>query len=153
MSLTWTFRSAIPSVEWPAVPGPGAAIALALQYQLEQTQWWPVAELQRHQFRQLQVMLNYAYDTLHFWRGRLKAAGYKPQQDITPEWFRSLPLLTRAEVQLSDSRNFAKWQDTSVDGRNGSELVRRILKIQNLLKAMGEGAPWAKSAKTGMASA
>jgi len=99
MSLTWTFRSAIPSVEWPAVPGPGAAIALALQYQLEQTQWWPVAELQRHQFRQLQVMLNYAYDTLHFWRGRLKAAGYKPQQDITPEWFRSLPLLTRAEVQ------------------------------------------------------
>ena len=101
MSLTWKFRSELPGVSWPAVTGAGAATALALQYQLAQTQWWPPAELERQQFRQLGLLLKYAYHNLHFWRRRLKSAGFIPTQGITPESFRALPILTRADVQAS----------------------------------------------------
>lgn len=108
MSLTWKFRSAIPAIEWPAVPGPAAATALALQFQLDQTQWWSTAELERQQFRQLDLVLKYAYDTLRFWRRRLKAAGYTPVHPGTPESLRSLPLLTRAEVQAHGEELFSR---------------------------------------------
>ena len=35
-------RSSIPGQVWPAVPDNAGALALALQYQLMQSEWWPV---------------------------------------------------------------------------------------------------------------
>jgi len=92
-------RSDLPHMVWPAVPNDAGALALALQFQLEQTQWWPTAELERHQMRQLQLLLRHAHDTLPFWRDRLGACGFRADREFTPDMFRSLPLLTRADVQ------------------------------------------------------
>jgi hypothetical protein len=47
--------------------------------------------------------------------------------------------LTDADVQLSGNR--VKWESTSVDGRNGCEIVHRLKPIKELLQKMGEGAP------------
>lgn len=72
---------------------------LALQFQLEQSQWWPPEQLRQHQLRQLGELLRHAYGTLPFWRERLHAAGYLQGAAVTSEWLSTLPVLTRREVQ------------------------------------------------------
>ncbi len=94
-----SIRSAVPGLVWPAVSDNAGARALAMQYQLEQTQWWSAAELERHQMRQLQVLLCHAREALPFWRERLDAAGFSPDRAVTPAWLRSLPFITRADIQ------------------------------------------------------
>lgn len=108
MSQTWKTHSALGTIKWPAVPEPVAAVALALQYQLEQSQWWPAAEIARRQFEQVSVLLEYAYDSLRFWRDRLKAAGYRPGQEIDARWFATLPFLTRTELQAEGAALLSK---------------------------------------------
>ena len=93
-------RSALSGMAWPMVPTDAGALALAVQFQLEQTQWWPPDELERHQMQQLQLLLRHAHDTLPFWRERFQKAGFDPDREVTPELFRSLPLMTRADVQV-----------------------------------------------------
>lgn len=92
-------RSTLPGIAWPAVPDNAGTLMLAVQYQLEQTQWWPAPELERSQLRQLGLLLRHAYDTIPFWRERLEAAGYDPGIEPTREWLRTLPLLSRSDVQ------------------------------------------------------
>lgn len=131
MSSTWKIRSGLSSVEWPGLPAASAATALALQYQLERTQWWPPAELERHQFLQVRAVLDYAYDTLRFWRKRLAAAGYSPRNMLTRESFRALPLLTRADIQsLGDallSRAIPPAHGTATAGRTSGSTGRPIV--------------------------
>ncbi|MGH7123127.1 MAG: phenylacetate--CoA ligase family protein [Stellaceae bacterium] len=71
---------------------------MALVEELEQSQWWPEQALEQHQRRQLGRLLDHAW-TIPFYRGRLTEAGYRPGREITPEFWRSLPVLTRREVQ------------------------------------------------------
>jgi len=91
-------RSAVPGVTWPAVPGPEAAAMLALQFQLEASQWLAPEELQQLQFRQLGTLLGHAYGTVPYYRERWRGL-YDPAEHLTPEAFARLPLLTRAEMQ------------------------------------------------------
>jgi phenylacetate-CoA ligase len=92
-------RSAIPGIVWPALPAAPGSLALALQYQLESSQWLSPADLESMQMRQLEQVLRHTYDTMPFWRQRFDAAGIGPQQRLTPELLRSLPLMTRADIQ------------------------------------------------------
>ncbi|MGP1679835.1 MAG: hypothetical protein ACTS6J_22105, partial [Burkholderiales bacterium] len=92
-------RSALPGMSWPALPDSAGAMALAMQFQLDRTQWLPSAELENLQMSQLQLLMRHARDTLPFWRERLDAAGFDPQRKLTPELFRSLPLLLRSDIQ------------------------------------------------------
>ena len=92
-------HSVIEGVAWPAVPGDVAARLLALQHQLEESQWWPPDVMLDHQFRQLGRLLDHAFRNLAFYRERLAAAGYRPGQEIAPELWRRLPILTRREVR------------------------------------------------------
>jgi len=55
--------------------------------------------LQRYQFGQLERLIAHASETVPFHRTRLAAAGYRPGQAITPEFWRSLPLLERSDLQ------------------------------------------------------
>ncbi len=92
-------RSAFGGVEWPAVPaGPGATM-LAVQFQLQQSQWWTPAQLEAAQLRQLDVLLQHAHESMPFWRARLRAAGYAPGAPRTREWFSTVPVLTRRDAQ------------------------------------------------------
>ena len=92
-------RTSIKTLVWPALPGNAGALALALQFQLEQTQWWSPAQLASHQMRQLQPLARHAYEKLPLWRERLAACGYRPEREFNVEMFCALPLLSRAEVQ------------------------------------------------------
>lgn len=94
-------RSVIEEVVFPAIPAPGAAMLLALQHQLERSQWWPAAVLEQQQRRQLGQLLGHAAATVPFYGRRLAAAGYQPGQTLTPEFWQRLPILRRQDVQAA----------------------------------------------------
>lgn len=91
-------RSAVNGVVWPGLPANPGALLLALQFQLEQTQWWPPEQLAAHQWEQLRSVLQHAAETVPFYRERLRAAGIDPAS-CDDAAFRRLPLLTRSDVQ------------------------------------------------------
>ena len=74
---------------------------LAMQFQLEQSQWWTPAEMLRHQFVQLTQVLAHASTTVPYYRERLPAAGYQPQGELSLDVFRRVPLLTRTDIQAA----------------------------------------------------
>lgn len=74
---------------------------LALQYQLEQSQWWPPEVLREQQLRQLAKTLEHACDTIPFYRERFLACGLDPKSAHWPDDFSKLPLLSRADVQAA----------------------------------------------------
>jgi phenylacetate-CoA ligase len=91
-------RSAVSGIAWPAIPGPAASAMLALEYQLERTQWLAPERLQALQFRQLDALVRHAYETAPYYRERWTGI-YDPSTTLTPEAFGSLPVLRRSELQ------------------------------------------------------
>lgn len=77
---------------------------LAMQFQLEQSQWWPPEVLREHQFRQLAILLEHAYETVPLYRQRFDAAGFDPRGGFAVDAFFRLPLLTRAAIQSARDR-------------------------------------------------
>ncbi|HUO44243.1 MAG TPA: hypothetical protein VMT94_04950 [Burkholderiales bacterium] len=94
-------RSALPEVVWPALPSPAGAALLAMQYQLQHSQWLPAEQLRARQLRQLEVLLRHACDTTDYYRRRFDAAGFDPGRVLDEAAFARLPLLTRAQLQQS----------------------------------------------------
>ena len=97
-------RSAMPGIEWPAVPGGTSAALLSLLWQYERSQWLAPEALERLQFVQLGMLLAHAWATVPFYRERLKRAGYEPGRPLTRRIWRSIPVLTRAQVQAAGKR-------------------------------------------------
>ncbi len=95
----YEIKSALPGVRWPGIPSPQGAALLALQFQLEQSQWWSRARLEAGQFHQLRELLAHAAQTVPFYRNCLGVAGIDPACDIDPSAFARLPLLTRRDIQ------------------------------------------------------
>ncbi len=91
-------KSAVSGISWPALPGPAGAAMLAMQFQLEQSQWWPPERLVQEQFRQLEILLLHAYRAVPFYQKRFRDIGYAPGA-VSPEWFARLPILRREDIQ------------------------------------------------------
>jgi len=87
----------VAGVVWPALPGPSGANMLALQFQLERSQWWPAPVLARHQRRQLAALLDHARRTVPWYEEQL--AGLDPAAGIDGDAFAALPTLSRERVQ------------------------------------------------------
>lgn len=94
-----TPTSIVSSIAWPAIPSPQSASMLAMQYQLEVSQWWDADTLLQLQLQQLSRLLYHAHRTIPFYKDRLEKAGYKPGLDVTLELMRKIPILQRAELQ------------------------------------------------------
>ncbi|MEE8272768.1 MAG: hypothetical protein V3R98_13720, partial [Alphaproteobacteria bacterium] len=101
MHTTLPFESAIDGIGWPAVPGQRATAMLAILFQLEQSQWWPVDELHRRQMQQLGRLLTHALATVPFYRDRLAGVDFAKDGAPLPEDWARLPLLRRDEVQAA----------------------------------------------------
>jgi len=97
-------RSGVESVTWPAIPDFGASRLLALEQQLEQSQWWPRERIEANQFRQLERLLDHAFATVPHYRRTLAQVGFRPGRTITPDRFRALPILSRRDVQNAGDR-------------------------------------------------
>ena len=90
-------NSTVEGIVWPAVPTRQAANRLGTLFQLEQSQWWPVHELQRFQFRQLNFLIRYAKQYVPYYRDAL--SGISVNQLFDSESWRELPVLTRDDLQ------------------------------------------------------
>jgi len=93
------WKSSVPGIVWPALPAPQGAALLALQWQLQQSERLPLADLEALQFRQLRAVVTHAMNTVPWHRERLAAAGLSPDRDIDPAAFRRVPVMTRRDVQ------------------------------------------------------
>ncbi|MCK5092493.1 MAG: phenylacetate--CoA ligase family protein [Gammaproteobacteria bacterium] len=91
--------SSIPGIVWPALPGAMAADMLSIQYQLEESQWWNIEKIREHQYRQLQPLLAHAYETTGYYKTALDKIGYVTNEKITPEKWRTIPVLPRSHIQ------------------------------------------------------
>jgi len=96
-----TPKSAVPGITWPSLPHPEGAAMLAVQYQLEQSQWWSPEQLREQQFSQLHALLTHACKTVPFYRDCLFSAGFNPGKALTPELFRNFPILHRKDIQTA----------------------------------------------------
>jgi len=94
-----TFASAVPGIVWPALPGPRESTLLAVQFQLQQTQWWSAERLREHQLAQLAPVLRHAWKTVPHYRACFKEAGFRPGRRLTSEQLAAIPLLTRSRLQ------------------------------------------------------
>jgi len=92
-------HSIVPGIGWPAIPPPVGASMLAMQFQLQQSQWWPPEVLRERQLQQLAPVLRHACETIPFYRQRFEAARFDPRSGFAAAAFFQLPLLTRAEIQ------------------------------------------------------
>jgi len=86
-------RSGVESVAWPALLPDVKAKLLAIEFQLEQSEWWTEAELREHQLQQLGNLLVHARDAVPFYGAALSAAGSRTDQPLTWELWARLPIL------------------------------------------------------------
>lgn len=71
---------------------------LALQFQLERSQWLDADRLLELQFRQLDALLRHAFGTVPYYQERWRDV-YDPGRPLTAEKFFRLPLLGRSDLQ------------------------------------------------------
>lgn len=72
---------------------------LAMQYQLEKSQWWPEDILRAKQMEQVGILLKHAYHSIDFYRERLNAAGYTTENPVSDATWQAIPILSRSEIQ------------------------------------------------------
>ena len=92
-------RSGVDTVLWPALLPDLEAKLLAIEFQLEQSEWWTAAELREHQLLQLGHLLAHTQTTVPFYGAALAAAGYRPGEPLTTEIWERLPILDQGAPQ------------------------------------------------------
>ena len=93
------FRSALPSVEWPAFLDPSAAQLASILCQFDRTQWLSPEKLSKEQRPQMVSLLMHALSTVPFYRKRFTDAGLPATGPALAEAWNEIPILTRSEVQ------------------------------------------------------
>ncbi len=92
-------HTSIRGAGFPAIPNAAASIQLALQYQLESTQWWSASALRAQQLRELAPLLQHAAATVPFYRERFARLGLTVPEGVTDEFFARIPITARSDAQ------------------------------------------------------
>lgn len=130
-------------MRWPAIPASGPATLLALQFELEQSQWWRPEVLARQQMTQAAPLLAHAAKTVPYYARRTAVAG--SDTAISPEalalLWPAIPILTRAEVagQCELLRSAAlpsghgTVQNATTSGTSGTPLTIAKSQLEQLM--------------------
>ncbi len=99
MAVQPAIRSAVPGQIWPAIVSPLDAELLALQYQLEKSQWFAPQVLADLQLQQASALLKHAISTVPFYQEHLSA--HMPTGDKPLDWdaWRAIPPLEKKDLQ------------------------------------------------------
>jgi phenylacetate-CoA ligase len=96
-------KSAVPEVLWPAIPAPEGALLLAIEQQLDQTEWMHPDELRGLQLDALDRVFDHARATVPYYRESTGHDVLDVREGLTAEDWATLPVLTREEVQDAGS--------------------------------------------------
>ncbi len=129
------------SIAWPPLPGGEAAYLGALMFQLEQTQWLPADAIAVRQHRQLVETAAHAEMHSAYFRGRMQAAGLRPEQLSTREALCQLPVMRRRDVQTAGAALFcaqiprahAPVAASSTSGSSGEPVVVKRTAVNRLM--------------------
>ena len=94
--------TSVPQIAWPALPTSAGAQMLAMQWQLEQSQWWPRERLIEHQFRQIRQLVAHAVAQVPYYKFALDVAGVENPSALTAESFRRWPILRKSDVRANE---------------------------------------------------
>jgi phenylacetate-CoA ligase len=87
------YLSALPGMDWPAIPSETAARKLAVLFAIEQQQWRPPAEIATAQFEQLGRVARFASETVPYYRRQL-GTGFSRER-LDPRSWLDVPILSR----------------------------------------------------------
>lgn len=94
-----SFLSPAEGIEFPALLQGPAATSLALQAQLNESQWWDQQNITKQQLKQLSHLLAYSYNNVPFYRKSFDANNWIPTQLATLKDLQQIPVLSRKELQ------------------------------------------------------
>lgn len=100
--------SQMPGITFPAIPDQVSGLQLAIQYQLEHSQWWPVAQIKTVQRTQLLALLRFASQNIPFYQRLFGSSEKNIPEPLTTDFIDSLPILTRGIVQQEKNQMFSK---------------------------------------------
>lgn len=92
-------KSRVNDLFWPAIPDEAGAMLMALQYQLDRSQWWSAELLLSTQLRQIELLLKSASESVPYYRQQLRAADVNVGLPLTMDNWLSVPLLTHDILQ------------------------------------------------------
>jgi phenylacetate-CoA ligase len=139
-------HSRLPHIVWPALPGPFHAQVVALLHQFEVTQWWTAEALQARQFDQLAALLAHFAHTSPFMQARLQAYEARFDPRLTPETYRLVPQLTRADMRAAGPALFnqnlppghMELRESSSSGSSGAPVTVRKTEVNEIFhEALG----------------
>lgn len=102
--LTQVPLSRISGTTFPAIPDAHASTQLALQYQLESSQWWAPGDLLKHQMQQLQSLLRHAAASVPYYQDLFRKHELRIPDKIAAEFMQQIPITTRDAVQHAGHR-------------------------------------------------
>ena len=115
---------------------------------LQESQWWSKAQLEEYQMRQLEKLLNHAYENVPYYQRVFDERELKPKDIHDFDDLRKLPYLTKDDVRknLKDliARNIPKedMQYVTTGGTSGKPLGFYIEKKTNLIRMAFEWREW-----------
>jgi phenylacetate-CoA ligase len=94
--------SRLSGVSFPAIADGHGAMQLALQYQLDASQWWSAERLQSQQFEQVRALLVHANATVPYYQQLFARHGVQIPQRVDAEFFRQIPISSRQAIQQAE---------------------------------------------------
>mgnify|MGYP001606800899 CR=1 FL=1 len=134
-------HSAVAGIKWPPLLAGEAASLASLMHQLEETQWLPADTIIRRQHEQLVNVAAHAHEHSTHFRGRMQAAGLRPEQLSARENLRRLPVMRRRDVQEAREALFctqiprahAPVAESSTSGSSGEPVVVKRTAVSQLM--------------------
>lgn len=83
-------------LRWPVIANPDNTLMMALQFQLEQSQWLSAEELESLQFKQAEGLLYHAVKTVPLYKDRIPSELIG--KTLTAENWAKIPILTRQDL-------------------------------------------------------
>lgn len=134
-------KSSIPGVSFPAIPDAKAAQALAMQYQFEQSNKAAPQKIKQLQYQQIQKLLVHASQYVPFYQKLFKDHNIKIPSVIDDNFFFSLPVIARGDVQQADKQIVAKalpkpqkiTRTISTSGSTGKPVRIPVTQVHDLM--------------------
>jgi len=100
-------RTAVEGIVWPAILPDAGAHLLAVNFQLEHSQWWPHEVMQRHQLAQLRLLLKHALEAVPHYQHPAYREWLQRADEEAWAAFAGLPPLNRRQAQEAGESLFA----------------------------------------------